>query len=179
MPGLIWGLLAAGLIAFLMPSYIPQRIRSALPDSLIRAVGAVVVVISLLSTSFVYVPDGHLGQLFRVYGGGSMTSGRIVAVSGENGPQARILTPGFHAWPLVNLLYNVDTNQPEVNIPSGKVGILTAKDGAALGAGQFMTPQPLSHLQFFLDGLTITGPLCIRFKRFKSSIFSMTGYAFS
>ena len=56
---------------------------------------------------------------------------------------------------------------------------VVATPTAAWGAGQFMTPQPLSHLQFFLDGLTITGPLCLRFKRFKSSIFSMTGYAFS
>ena len=136
MSGLVFGLLAGGLIAFILPRFIPAQLRTALPDSLVRAVGALFVILAVASTSFVHVPDGHLGQLFRIYGGGSMTGGRIVAVNGENGPQARILTPGFHAWLLVNLLYSVDTSQQEVNIPAGKVGILTAKDGAALGAGQ-------------------------------------------
>ena len=143
MSGLVFGLLAGGLIAFVLPRFIPQPIRAALPDSIVRAVGLLFVVLAVASTSFVHVPDGHLGQLFRIYGGGSLPAGRIVAVNGENGPQARILTPGFHAWLLVNLLYSVDTSPTEVNIPAGKVGILTARDGAALGAGQaFADPFP-------------------------------------
>ena len=143
MSGLILGVLVGGLIAVLLPQYIPQSIRGALPAGLLRTLGAVLIIFAVASTSFVHVPDGHLGQLFRIYGGGSMAAGRIVAVNGENGPQARILTPGFHAWPLVNVLYSVDTSRQEVNVPAGKVGILTAKDGAALGAGQaFADPFP-------------------------------------
>jgi hypothetical protein len=107
---------------------------------------------AIASTSFVRVPDGHLGQLFRVYGVGSLTEGRIVAAHGENGPQARILTPGFHPWLLVNVLYDVDTNNLEVSIPKGKVGILTAKDGASLRAGQaFADPFPAKFGYQMLD----------------------------
>ncbi|MBS0244646.1 MAG: hypothetical protein JSS20_20950, partial [Proteobacteria bacterium] len=115
----------------------------AFSDLALRFVGLLAMIFSIASTSFVHVPDGHLGQLFRVYGGGSLAEGRIVAVRGENGPQARILTPGFHPWLLVNVLYHVDTDKTEVSIPKGKVGLLTAKDGAALRAGQaFADPFP-------------------------------------
>ena len=136
MSGLVLGLLAGGIIAFILPRFVPLPIRSALPDSLVRAVGALFVILAVVSTSFVHVPDGHLGQLFRIYGGGSLTDGRIIAVHGENGPQARTLTPGFHPWLLINVIYAVDTSREEVNITRGKVGILTAKDGRALRAGQ-------------------------------------------
>ena len=143
MSGLLMGLVAAGLVAFVLPAVVPQAYKAWLPDSIIRSMAALVVLFAIATTSFVHVPDGHLGQLFRVYGGGSLTGGRIVAVNGENGPQARILAPGFHPWLLVNVLYEVDTAKEEVNIPSGKVGILTAKDGAALSPGQaFANPFP-------------------------------------
>jgi hypothetical protein len=103
-------------------------------------------------TSFVRVPDGYLGQLFRVYGGGSLTEGRIIAAHGENGPQAKVLTPGFHPWFLVNVLYDVDTSRQEVSIPKGKVGVLTAKDGASLRPGQaFADPFPAAFGYKMLD----------------------------
>jgi hypothetical protein len=136
MVGLMLGLLLGAIVAFAGPSLLPQQFRNAFADTLLRLVGALGIVFAVASTSFVRVPDGHLGQLFRVYGGGSLTDGRIVAVNGENGPQAKILTPGFHPWLLVNVLYDVDTTMAEISIPKGKVGILTAKDGASLRPGQ-------------------------------------------
>jgi regulator of protease activity HflC (stomatin/prohibitin superfamily) len=140
---LLIGVLVAVIVAFLLPPLIPQAARIWFTDGLARVIGAVIVLFAIASTSFVHVPDGHLGQLFRIYGGGSLTEGRIVAVHGENGPQAKILTPGFHPWLLVNVLYTVDTNKEEVSIPQGKVGVLTAKDGASLRAGQaFADPFP-------------------------------------
>ena len=132
---LLFGLLSAVIVAVVLPPLVPQQARSWFSDSLARVIGALIFFFAIASTSYVHVPDGHLGQLFRVYGGGSLTEGRIVAVHGENGPQAKILTPGFHAWLLVNVLYNVDTSKTEVSIPKGKVGILTAKDGASAAAG--------------------------------------------
>lgn len=153
--GLIIGLFTGVLVAFLLPHYVPQSLRSSLTDNLARGIGALLILLSIASTSFVHVPDGHLGQLFRVYGGGSMSGSRIVAVNGENGPQARILTPGFHAIPIVNVLYNVDTAPLEVSIPAGKVGVLTAKDGAPLGAGQaFADPFPITLGYDMLDAAT-------------------------
>ena len=157
---LIIGLLSAVILAFVVPPLLPPQARSWFTDSVARAIGAAIVLFAIATTSFVHVPDGHLGQLFRIYGGGSLTEGRIVAVHGENGPQARVLTPGFHALWLVNLLYNVDTSREEVNIPQGKVGVLTAKDGASLRPGQaFADPfsakfgtQMLDAETFLLNG---------------------------
>ena len=139
----LFGLLLAAIVTFAGPTLLPRQMRSPLADNVIRLIGIFGMIFAIASTSFVRVPDGHLGQLFRVYGGGSLTEGRIVAVHGENGPQAAILTPGFHPWLLVNVLYDVDTNNLEVSIPKGKVGILTAKDGSSLRAGQaFADPFP-------------------------------------
>lgn len=103
---------------------------------IIRGLGVAVIVFSVVSTSFLVVGDGHLAQLFRVYGGGHLPVGSIVAVNGENGPQARVLAPGFHFEWLINVLYDVDTKHEEVSLPQGQVGILVARDGAALRAGQ-------------------------------------------
>src|SRR6516162_9238574 len=140
---LLIGMLVAVIVAFVLPPLIPQQARAWFTDNVARAVGAIIILFAIASTSFVHVPDGHLGQLFRIYGGGSLTEGRIVAVHGENGPQARILTPGFQPWFLVNVLYDVDTSKTEINVAKGKVGILTAKDGVPLRAGQaFADPFP-------------------------------------
>src|SRR6516225_8578879 len=146
------GLLLAAIVAFAGPTLLPQQARGPLVDSTLRIIGLLGILFAIASTSFVRVPDGHLGQLFRVYGGGSLPEGRIVAVHGENGPQASILTPGFHPWLLVNILYDVDTSNLEVSIPKGKVGVLTAKDGAALRAGQaFAEPFPSKFGYQMLD----------------------------
>jgi hypothetical protein len=152
MVALLIGLAVGVIVAVVGPSLVPQQLRSAFVDSALRVVGLVIVALSIASTSFVHVPDGRLGQLFRVYGGGPLTEGRILAVRGENGPQARILSPGFHFWLLVNVLYEVDTGKQEVNIPKGRVGLLTAKDGAALRPGQaFADPFPASLSNKMLD----------------------------
>ncbi len=149
---LLFGLLSAVIVAFLLPPLLPQQTRGWLSDSLARAIGALIFLFAIASTSYVRVPDGHLGQLFRVYGGGPLTEGRIVAVHGENGPQAKTLTPGFHAWLLVNVLYNVDISNVGVSIPKGRVGVLTAKDGAPLRAGQaFADPFPATFGTKMLD----------------------------
>ncbi len=136
MLNLILMILAGALVFFVLPVVLPAAYRSTLATSLSRVLGICIIAFAILSTSFVIVPDGRLGQLFKVYGGSPLREGKIVAVEGENGPQARILPPGFQFWPLVNVLYDVDTNQQEINVPKGKVGILTAKDGAALRPGQ-------------------------------------------
>jgi hypothetical protein len=146
------GVVLGAIIAFLGPSLLPQQFRNPFVDSALRIIGVLAILFAIASTSFVRVPDGYLGQLFRVYGGGSLTEGRIVAVHGENGPQAKILTPGFHPWLLVNVLYDVDVSKAEVSIPKGKVGILTAKDGMSLRPGQaFADPFPASFGYKLLD----------------------------
>jgi len=152
MVGFLLGVLLGAIVAFVGPSLLPPPLRSALADTILRIIGVFAIMFAVASTSFVHVPDGHLGQLFRIYGGASLAEGRIVAVHGENGPQAKILTPGFHAWPLVNVLFAVDTSKEEVNILQGKVGVLTAKDGASLRPGQaFADPFPAQMGYAMLD----------------------------
>jgi hypothetical protein len=143
MAGLLFWIVVGAAILFVAPPLLPPRFRNPVSDNAVRLAGALVIVFGVLSTSYVFVPDGHVGELFRVYGGGSLPVGRIVAANGENGPQARIFTPGFHFEPLVNVLYEVNTGQTEVNVPDGRIGVLVAKDGAALRPGQaFADPFP-------------------------------------
>jgi SPFH domain / Band 7 family len=143
---------------FIVPSIIPPNYRSAATATLARVVGVVFILFAVASTSFVFVPDGHVGHLFRVYGGGPLIGGRIIAANAENGPQAEIFTPGFHARFLLNVIYNVDTGKEEVNVPQGKVAILTARDGAPLRSGQaFADPFPTNLGYQMLDAATFIG----------------------
>ena len=92
-------LVVVGLFLLAIPPIIPVQYRSWAVDNGARAIGIIIILFAFASTSFVFVPDGHLGHLFRVYGGGPLTEGRIVAANGENGPQAEVFTPGFHIRP--------------------------------------------------------------------------------
>lgn len=101
-----------------------------------RILGIVVIVSTIASTSVIWVPDGGLGTIFRVYGGKSLAPGKIVATDGENGPQARVMAPGFHFELLVNVFNKIDTTQTQMVVPEGHVGILNARDGKPLRPGQ-------------------------------------------
>jgi hypothetical protein len=150
MLSLILGVVLGAVVTFIAPPTIPP-----ITDNAIRGVGLLIVIFSTLLTSFVIVPDGHLGLLFRNYGGGSLREGRIVAVDGENGPQAEILAPGFHFRWLVNAIYTIDTNSTEVSIPADKVGVLIARDGVPLRPGQaFADPFPVDMGYRMLDAVT-------------------------
>src|SRR5215472_10216293 len=144
-----------GLLLLAIPPLLPGEYRSLAGDFGARAIGVITILFAFASTSFVFVPDGHLGHLFRVYGGGSLTDGRILAVNGENGPQAEVFTPGFHIRPLLNVIYTVDTSKEEVTIPQGKVGVLTARDGTPLRSGQAIAdPFPPRYRYQMLDATT-------------------------
>jgi hypothetical protein len=155
MLSLILGGVLGAVVTFIAPPTIPQQFRSSITDNAIRGIGLLIVIFSMLLTSFVIVPDGYLGLLFRNYGGGSLREGRIVAVDGENGPQAEILAPGFHFRWLVNAIYTIDANSTEVSIPTDKVGVLIARDGAPLRPGQaFADPFPVDMGYRMLDAVT-------------------------
>src|SRR5262245_32214560 len=133
---LILELIVGAIILFVVPIFMPEQLRrDKLYPFLVRGVGALIIVYSILSTSYVNVGDGKFAQTFRTIGGGPLEGGKIVAINGENGPQAQILRPGFHAKFLLNVFYVVDTSKKETEIPPGKIGVLTAKDGTPLRAG--------------------------------------------
>src|SRR5262249_48746336 len=74
---LVWVVVGAAVL-LVAPSLIAPRYRTIASDTAVRLVGIVIILFALGSTSYVHVPDGHLGQLFRVYGGGSLPAGEVL-----------------------------------------------------------------------------------------------------
>jgi hypothetical protein len=104
--------------------------------------GALMVVAGLgflSSTSFMLIDADKVGHLKRIYFADDLPPGRIIALSGQKGPQAEILGPGFHFRPLLNVLYEVETFDV-VKVPEGYYGQITALDGAAMPEGMFISP---------------------------------------
>ncbi len=121
-----------------------------------RIAGVVLALAAIMSTSFVIIDSNKVGHLKRVYGGGSMPAGQVIAFNRENGPQGRVLAPGFHFELLLNLMYEIE-EYPLLSIPEGKYGLLTAKDGLPLKKGQFLAAgwaeenfQEMLNAEYFL-----------------------------
>lgn len=105
----------------------------------------------LSSTSFVYIDARKVGHLKRIYAFEELPPGRIVALSGQKGPQARILGPGFHFMPLVRVLYDIEEFDV-FKVPEGYYGEIVAVDGQPMPDGMFIAPQiPDDKLQAMLD----------------------------
>src|SRR5215813_7038230 len=153
---LVLELIVGAMILIVVPIFMPGHMQqNKLYPLLVRGLGALIIVYAILSTSYVNVGDGRFAQMFRTIGGGPLQGGKIVAIDGENGPQAQILRPGFHAKFLLNVFYVVDASKKETEIPGGKIGVLTAKDGTALRAGQaFADPFPAGAGLTMLDADT-------------------------
>jgi phosphotransferase system IIB component len=130
------------VLAAVAPSILGLFVNRARPDfrtlSLsLRAVFVIIALICLAATSYVHVDSDEIAVLNKIYGTTSLPGEHIIATNGEKGPQAEILTPGWHPWFLVNVIYQVE-NKKVVSIPSGKYGFLNAKDGAPLRPDQFL-----------------------------------------
>lgn len=122
------------------------RIRNVppVPFGLLRIVAgflAVVVLIwAIVGTSMVWVPSGKIATLRRIYMASSLPPGRIVALDGELGPQARIMTAGFHWETFITLQYDVEF-VPVYTVPNGQCAIVSAKDGKPnTGGSAFAEP---------------------------------------
>ena len=105
--------------------------------------GLVLAAIGLLllgSTSFVHVDANQVGHLKRIFAFQELPPGRIIALPGQKGPQARILGPGFHFIPLVHVLYRVESRSV-ITVPDGFYGEITTRDGQAMPEGMFIAPR--------------------------------------
>jgi SPFH domain / Band 7 family len=122
------------LAGVLLPSCVPRLCAHRVTSAII---GAVLAGLLVLSTSFYMVSPGQVGHVHRVYFGAAMREEQIIALPGQNGPQAEILGVGMYVRPLLRLLYTIE-EFPIVSVPNGQYGLLTAKDGAALGVQQFL-----------------------------------------
>lgn len=88
----------------------------------------------------VIVPEDKIGLVtkkFVLFGENKeLPSGRIIATKGEAGYQAQPLSPGMH-WCKWVWQYSIDL-APFITIPTGKIGLVDAKDGAPLPVGNIL-----------------------------------------
>jgi len=89
-----------------------------------------------LSTSFVIIEQDKIGHLKRVLFAADMPPAQTHYVRRTEGTTSGHSRPGFHLIALVNILFEVE-QFPVVEIPKGSYGLLTAKDGAPLGSGEY------------------------------------------
>jgi hypothetical protein len=147
------------ILAAVAPAILGLFVNRARPDFRaltfsLRIVFAVIALICLAATSYVHVESDEIAVLNKIYGTTSLPGEHIIATNGEKGPQAEILTPGWHPWFLVNVIYQVETKKV-VSIPSApsvQFGFLTAKDGEPLRPDQFLADDfPADHDLDMLD----------------------------
>jgi hypothetical protein len=83
MSGLLVLVALGAAFFFIVPPLILANYRTAFAGNLARIVGVIFILFAFASTSFIFVPDGHVGHLFRVYGGGPLMT------AGSSRPTAR------------------------------------------------------------------------------------------
>jgi len=88
----------------------------------------------------VIVPENRLGLVtkkFVLFGKHKeLPDGRIIAVLGEAGYQARTLAPGLY-WFMWPWQYGIQF-QPFTVIPEGKIGLILSNDGLELPTGNIL-----------------------------------------
>jgi uncharacterized membrane protein YqiK len=88
----------------------------------------------------VIIPEDKIGLVtkkFVLFGTNkSLPDGKIIALNGEPGYQADTLAPGLY-WGYWVWQYSVEQSALTV-IPKGKIGLVTAKDGAQLPVGSIL-----------------------------------------
>ena len=115
------------VLAAVAPSILGLFVNRARPDFgtlalSLRIVFVAIALICLAATSYVHVESDEIAVLNKIYGTASLPGEHIIAINGEKGPQAGILTPGWHPWFLVNVIYQVE-NKKVVSIPSGQIRV--------------------------------------------------------
>ncbi|HEV8504513.1 MAG TPA: SPFH domain-containing protein [Chitinophagaceae bacterium] len=84
----------------------------------------------------IIVPQDKIGLVtkkFVLFGKQQLPEGHIIATGGEAGYQAQTLPPGVYFWKWI-WQYQISF-QPFIVIPTGKIGLVLAKDGAELETG--------------------------------------------
>jgi regulator of protease activity HflC (stomatin/prohibitin superfamily) len=135
---------------------------------------------ALLPLGVVVVGGKELAIVERKWFGRPTRAGRVLALPGEVGIQARILGPGIHF--LVPFLYKA-TKEHIVRIGENEVGLIEAVDGAALEPGRIFARGVPGHDRFqnaeaFLQNGGQKGPqaetLPPGFYRLNSVLFRVT-----
>lgn len=101
-----------------------------------------ILVFLLVGNVLVNIGGQQVGILERRYLGRGLPEGRVVAMKGEVGIQARVLSPGLHL--LIPFLYKV-RKSPMIVIGEAEVGIIESIDGRALDPGRIFARRVASH----------------------------------
>src|ERR1700761_9593983 len=87
----------------------------------------------------VIVPDDAIGMVIKKYaltGDKRLPDGRIVAINGEAGMQAKALAPGLY-WAMWPWQFKIDM-APFTIIEQGNLGLVKAKDGGSMDTGRVL-----------------------------------------
>ncbi|MFN0095514.1 MAG: SPFH domain-containing protein [Dehalococcoidia bacterium] len=109
---------------------------------------AVVGLLLWITGALVNIGGQEVGLLERRYIGKGLPEGRVIAMAGEVGIQARVLPPGLHI--LIPFLFKV-RKTPMVVINEDEVGMIESIDGSALDPGRIFARRVISH-DTFQDG---------------------------
>ncbi|WP_428330407.1 SPFH domain-containing protein [Mucilaginibacter sp.] len=111
----------------------------------------------------VIVPDDRIGLVVKKYalsGAKRLPDGRIIAINGEAGMQAKALAPGLY-WRMWPWQYTIAMEAFTI-IEQGKLGLVKAKDGSPMDTGRVLG-KPVNCDKFqdaiaFLDNKGQKGP---------------------
>src|SRR6202789_849072 len=87
----------------------------------------------------IIVPDDRIGLVIKKYvltGDKRLPDGRIIAINGEAGMQAKALAPGLY-WRMWPWQYTINM-EPFTIIEQNKLGLVKAKDGASMDTGRVL-----------------------------------------
>ncbi|MBL9030161.1 MAG: hypothetical protein JNM80_00460 [Phycisphaerae bacterium] len=137
-------LLAIGVLALGLKSDEPKVRGPA------AGLALVIVAASVCLSSIRHIASDEVGIVIKNIGTKRLQGGAYIAIGGEQGVQADVLTPGWHFWYWPGI-YEV-RELPLTEVPSGSIGIVEAKDGKPLPPGQTVAPDwPLDSAQKMLD----------------------------
>jgi regulator of protease activity HflC (stomatin/prohibitin superfamily) len=155
---LVVGVVVAALLLAQIPR-LPGPMRTT------AGFGALLVVaLAFTLSSFRYVGDNEVGVVIKNVGTKSLPEGKIIATTGEKGPQAQIMPPGWHPW-LWPFVFSIEQYRL-IEIGQDELGMLTALDGKPLPSGQVYAPewgedvfqQMLDAEHFLTEGNGYKGP---------------------
>jgi uncharacterized membrane protein YqiK len=134
-----------GIVLFVLALFVAVLMLVAvpkLPDVLKRPVAMVALLLILagvVATPVVYVGESELGVVVKTAFGKALPPDKIIATAGEMGPQAKVLSPGWH-WGYIPFVFKVESF-PVTRIEAGEIGILSASDGKPLPPGEIYAPE--------------------------------------
>ena len=113
-----------------------------LPLIVLGVAAAIVLFLILFGGMLVNIGGTQVGILERRYFGKGLPEGRVVALAGEVGIQARVFSPGLHFLP--PFLFKV-RKTPMIEIAENEVGIVESIDGDPLDPGRIFGRRVETH----------------------------------